>query len=87
MAMPVDTSTKAEEKTTFRQNDEDARLIHLAKDLKAASGSDLPLSCFIEQARLKSARSPDGLERTSYRAAKRAASAASDCFKAWAMPD
>jgi len=67
--------------------DADERLVHLAEDLKAASGSDLPLSCFIEQARLKAARTPEGMEVTSYVAAKRQASLASDCFRAWAMPD
>ncbi|MGO4437916.1 hypothetical protein [Rhizobium sp. RAF56] len=62
-------------------------LVRLAEDLKALSGSDLPLSCFIEQAKLKFAHTPETADAASYLAAKRQASTASDCFRAWAMPD
>ncbi len=63
-------------------------LVRLAEDLKALSGSDLPLSCFIEQVEAEIRRhTPETADAASYLAAKRQASTASDCFRAWAMPD
>jgi hypothetical protein len=67
-------------------------IIRLAEDMRVRSGSDLPLSCFIEQVRMQFAgKSPGEIARmavdrptrqkltTTYQSA--------DCFKAWAMPD
>jgi hypothetical protein len=67
-------------------------ITRLAEDLKDRSGSDLPLSCFIEQVRMQLAGgSPADLARAALdRAAKRRKASdyeSSDCFKAWAMPD
>ena len=59
-------------------------LIHMAETLKARSGSDLPFSCFLEQVKMQlSHGAPVAIDI----AAEREASAASDCFRAWAMPD
>jgi hypothetical protein len=64
----------------------------LAENMKAESGSDLPLSCFVEQVKMQLAGgSIVDLARTTSDRLKRRASASSyessDCFKAWAMPD
>jgi hypothetical protein len=64
----------------------------LAENMKAESGCDLPLSCFVEQVKMQlAAGSPADLARTAPdRVVKRAPasdSESSDCFKAWAMPD
>jgi hypothetical protein len=64
----------------------------LAEDMKARSGSDLPLSCFIEQVRMQLAgKSPGDVARLiADRSAKRAPVPkyeTSDCYRSWAMPD
>jgi hypothetical protein len=64
----------------------------LAENMKAESGSDLPLSCFVEQVKMQLAGgSIVDLARATSDRLKRQASASSyessDCFKAWAMPD
>ena len=61
-------------------------LQRLAEDLRAKSGSDLPLSCYVEQVRLQLAggRSPEELERLAKVQGNRANT---DCYRAWAMPD
>jgi hypothetical protein len=64
-------------------------LTRLAEDLRAKSGSDLPLSCFVEQAKMQLSHDspPTGVETKAAPAAGSAASATSDCFRAWAMPE
>lgn len=67
-------------------------IIQLAEDMRVRSGSDLPLSCFIEQVRMQLAgRSPGEIARMAAdRPAKQMPAPkyqSSDCFKAWAMPD
>jgi hypothetical protein len=65
----------------------------LAEDQRVKSGSDLPLSCFIEQVKMQLKGRPVGdMVRTpSDRIAKRAAAGpayrTSEFFHAWAMPD
>ena len=64
----------------------------LAEELKDKSGSDLPLSCFVEQVRMQLAGgSPADIARAMSDRVGRPASASvyesSDCFKAWAMPE
>ncbi|MDM9621711.1 hypothetical protein A6U87_23610 [Rhizobium sp. AC44/96] len=61
-------------------------LQRLAEELRAKSGSDLPLSCYIEQVKLQLAggRSPEelaGLVRGQNNTANNA------CYRAWAMPE
>jgi hypothetical protein len=65
----------------------------LAEDQRIKSGSDLPLSCFIEQVKMQlkgrpaaeAARmTPDRLTR---RSAARPAYQTSELFQAWAMPE
>jgi hypothetical protein len=66
-------------------------ITRLAEELKTRSGSDLPLSCFIEQVKMQLAgNSPADLARAASERAKRTTAAdyeSSDCFKAWAMPE
>jgi hypothetical protein len=64
----------------------------LAENMKAESGSDLPLSCFVEQVKmLLAGGSPADFARfAADRASRRVPTSdyeSSDCFKAWAMPD
>jgi uncharacterized membrane protein len=61
-------------------------LNRLAEALKAKSGSDLPLSCFVEQVKLQLAggRSPEDMARLADGQDNRAPT---DCFRAWAMPE
>jgi hypothetical protein len=67
-------------------------LTRLAEDLKMKSGSDLPLSCFVEQVKMQLAgKSPADLERISSERLTTLATVpkyqSSDCFRAWAMPE
>ncbi|PCK88541.1 hypothetical protein CPT32_02825 [Rhizobium sophoriradicis] len=72
---------------TFRAIDTPEFLIRIAEKLRAKSGSDLPLSCFIEQVKLQLAggKSPEELQKDA--ANSNTPSHLSDCYKAWAMPD
>ncbi|CCM76595.1 hypothetical protein [Rhizobium mesoamericanum] len=58
----------------------------IAERLRAKSGSDLPLSCFIEQVKLQIAggKTPEELDRLARRQDNKAAI---DCFRSWAMPE
>ncbi len=60
-------------------------LRRIAERLRAKSGSDLPLSCFIEQVKLQLAggKTPAELDL----AADQDNKAAVDCFRVWAMPE
>ncbi|MDF0696758.1 hypothetical protein PYR71_09580 [Rhizobium sp. MC63] len=71
---------------TFRAVDTPEFLIRIAEKLRAKSGSDLPLSCFIEQVKLQLAggKSPEELQNA---ANSNTPSHLSDTYKAWAMPD
>ena len=67
-------------------------ITRLAEDMKTRSGSDLPLSCFVEQVKMQLAgKSPSDVARmTSDRPAKLTpipTNQSSDCFRSWAMPD
>jgi hypothetical protein len=67
-------------------------LTRLAEDMRSKSGSDLPLSCFVEQVRMQLAgKSPADQARTSSERLTKLATTpeykSSDCFRAWAMPD
>ncbi|PDT09520.1 MULTISPECIES: hypothetical protein [unclassified Rhizobium] len=72
---------------TFRAVDTPEFLIRIAEKLRAKSGSDLPLSCFIEQVKLQLAggKSPEELQNDA--ANSNTPSHLSDTYKAWAMPD
>jgi hypothetical protein len=61
-------------------------LNRLAEALKAKSGSDLPLSCFVEQVKLQLAGGLSA-EELSRRAKGQNNSAHTDCYRAWAMPE
>ncbi|EJL57249.1 MULTISPECIES: hypothetical protein [unclassified Rhizobium] len=61
-------------------------LSRVAERLRAESGSDLPLSCFIEQVKLQLAggKTPEELDHP---AKAHDNKAAVDCFRSWAMPE
>jgi hypothetical protein len=64
----------------------------LAEDLREKSGSDLPLSCFVEQVKMQlSGKSRAELIRIAANQSKKQTQIpsydTSDCFKAWAMPE
>ena len=65
-------------------------LSRLAEDMRTRSGSDLPLSCFIEQVKLQLAggKSPEELQgQTRESANSNAPHQSSDCYRFWAMPE
>ena len=65
-------------------------LRRIAEKMRAESGSDLPLCCFIEQVKLQIAagKSPEELqEKMRESAASNAPYQSSDCYRAWAMPE
>lgn len=64
----------------------------LAEDLRVKSGSDLPLSCFVEQVRMQlSGKSREELlglaANQSGEQPALKATGTSDCFRFWAMPE
>ena len=64
-------------------------LTRIAEDLRAKSGSDLPLSCFVEQVKLQLAggKTPEELQQQATGAANSNKPAhLSDTYMAWAMP-
>ncbi|MGA1802439.1 hypothetical protein [Rhizobium sp. HT1-10] len=80
--------------TTASAMDTPEFIRRLAEDQRIKSGSDLPLSCFIEQVKmqLKGRRANDVFpipqDRITRRAsANRPIQQTSDLFQAWAMPD
>lgn len=64
-------------------------LTRIAEKLRTKSGSDLPLSCFIEQVKLQLAggKSPEQLQNEASAANSNMPEHLSDTYKAWAMPD
>lgn len=65
-------------------------ITRMAEDLRVRSGSDLPLSCFVEQVKMQLAgRAPSAsnMAPPSLAANRSSADHASDLFKAWAMPE
>ncbi len=65
-------------------------LNRIAEDLRARSGSDLPLSCFVEQVKIQLAtgKSPEELQdKTAREGANSNVYESSDCYKFWAMPE
>jgi hypothetical protein len=80
--------------TTGRALDTPEFIRRLAEDQRVKSGSDLPLSCFIEQVKmqLKGRPAADAARMAPDRIAKRGASDraphhTSELFHAWAMPE
>ncbi|WP_037151245.1 hypothetical protein [Rhizobium freirei] len=94
MAVQNQVTEVSKETRLSRTVDSPEFIVRLAEDMRVRSGSDLPLSCFIEQVRMQLAgnKSPSDLARMEAdRSARQAASVtryqSSDCFKSWAMPD
>ena len=74
---------------TSRAIDAPEFLTRIAEDLRAKSGSDLPLSCFVEQVKLQLAggKTPEELQEQATGAANSNKPAhLSDTYMAWAMP-
>ncbi len=65
----------------------------LAEDLRTKSGSDLPLSCFVEQVKMQlSGKSRAELVQIAANQGEKQpslqqADGTSDCFRFWAMPE
>ncbi|MDL2397329.1 hypothetical protein [Rhizobium mayense] len=92
MAVQNQVAEAANEKKLSRAVDTPEFVVRLAEDMRIRSGSDLPLSCFIQQVRMQLAgKSPGDVARmVSDRPSKQAPIPkyqSSDCFKSWAMPD
>ncbi|KAA1182701.1 hypothetical protein FP026_11575 [Rhizobium tropici] len=92
MAAEKHVTEASKEQKLSRTVDSPEFVVRLAEDMRIRSGSDLPLSCFVEQVRMQLAgKSPNDIARF---AADRSARQppvtkyqSSDCFKSWAMPD
>ncbi|MGM4981734.1 MULTISPECIES: hypothetical protein [Rhizobium] len=92
MAVLNQVTEVSKEQKLSRAVDSPEFVIRLAEDMRIRSGSDLPLSCFIEQVRMQFARkSPSEIARmTADRSTRQAPIPkyqSSDCFRSWAMPD
>lgn len=92
MAVLNQVTEVSKEQKLSRAVDSPEFVIRLAEDMRIRSGSDLPLSCFIEQVRMQLARkSPSEIARmTGDRSTRQAPIPkyqSSDCFRSWAMPD
>lgn len=88
MAIQNGAAAKSPDIDTSRAIDTPELLTRLAEDLKARSGSDLPLSCFIEQVKMQLSRTSENDNHDpAHDATAQAAQHSSDCFKAWAMPE
>ncbi|MFJ6325825.1 MULTISPECIES: hypothetical protein [unclassified Rhizobium] len=92
MAIQNQATEVSKEEKLSRTADSPEFILRLAEDMRIRSGSDLPLSCFIEQVRMQLAgKSPGDIVRMeAARSAKQAPITryqSSDCFKSWAMPD
>ena len=92
MAVQNQTAETGTEQKLSRSVDTPEFIVRLAEDMRVRSGSDLPLSCFIEQVRMQFAgKSPGEIARmTADRPARQKPAPtyqSADCFKAWAMPD
>lgn len=92
MAVQNQTAETANEQKLSRSVDTPDFIVRLAEDMRVRSGSDLPLSCFIEQVRMQLAgKSPGEVASMATDRPTRQTPApkyqSSDCFKAWAMPD
>jgi len=88
----MSTKSSAATPDTDRAIDTPEFIRRLAEDQRVKSGSDLPLSCFIEQVKmqLKGRPATDVARTAPDRIAKRAVSPAhhtSELFHAWAMPE
>lgn len=92
MAVQNQVTEVSKEEKLSRTVDSPEFITRLAEDMRVRSGSDLPLSCFIEQVRMQLAgKSPSDVARMAAdRSAKQTPVTryqSSDCFKSWAMPD
>ncbi len=92
MAAEKQVTEASKEQKLSRTVDSPEFITRLAEDMRIRSGSDLPLSCFIEQVRMQLAgKSQNDIARfeadRSARQTPITRYQSSDCFKSWAMPD
>lgn len=89
MTIQSSSPASADIQETSRAIDAPELLTRIAEDLRAKSGSDLPLSCFVEQVKLQLAggKTPEELQQQATGAANsNQPSQLSDTYMAWAMP-
>lgn len=89
MTVLSSSSASADIQETSRAIEAPEFLTRIAEDLRAKSGSDLPLSCFVEQVKLQLAggKTPEELQEQATGVANSNKPAhLSDTYMAWAMP-
>lgn len=89
MTIQSGSPASADIQETSRTIDAPELLTRIAEDLRAKSGSDLPLSCFVEQVKLQLAggKTAEELQEQATGAANSNKPAQlSDTYMAWAMP-
>ena len=90
MTIQSGSPTSADVQQSSRVIDAPEFLTRIAEDLRAKSGSDLPLSCFVEQVKLQLAggKSPEELQGQGRESANsNTPYQSSDCYRFWAMPE
>lgn len=89
MTIQSGSPSSADVQETSRTIDTPELLTRIAEELRKKSGSDLPLSCFIEQVKLQLAggKSSEQLQNEAAAANSNMPTQLSDTYKAWAMPD
>lgn len=83
-------SPAADVQQSSRSIDAPEFLNRLAEDLRARSGSDLPLSCYVEQVKLQLAggKSPEELQGEVRESANsNTPYQSSDFYRSWALPE
>ncbi|MBY5830794.1 hypothetical protein ELI13_15120 [Rhizobium ruizarguesonis] len=89
MTIQSGSPASADVQETSRTIDTPEFLTRIAEQLRTKSGSDLPLSCFIEQVKLQLAggKSPEQLQNEAAAANSNMPDHLLDTYKTWAMPD
>jgi hypothetical protein len=92
MAMESDAAVKTADADESLRTIDTPEFIHrLAEDMRVKSGSDLPLSCFIEQVKMqlagKSRKDMANVADHITHLASASKYQSSDCFRSWAMPE
>lgn len=88
--MTIQSGSSADAEQSSRIIEAPEFLNRLAEDMRAKSGSDLPLSCYIEQVKLQLAggKSPEELQGLARESANsNTPYQSSDCYRFWAMPE
>lgn len=90
MTLQIGTPASANVRENPRAVETPEFLMRVAEELRARSGSDLPLSCFVEQVKLQLAggKSPEELENMASGEGSNTGNPhkISETYNAWAMP-